>query len=565
MIQNLQELSLAQLRMIEDSLDSYLFKQPLSGEDFHKSYRKNKQSFDLLIKQTVKLQRVIKKAFQKQKEKLPQLVKLHRIIAASEIKGGWITRNGAHVYINDDPNGVSESAITSAKDTKEMGFYQSGLKEVTTSMPVNDIMQRNVTQEEFRDNKEPTFGRQVTKAIIVVVQDIRDAKSPLEVVDGWHRIRQAQFNSDNKIPVKVLFKAPVDKITAAEGDDDYINDDEWDSEDIDMAGDINVGLMPIYTNGAQTTAEELNIGSAIDASHAPAQKFLTNYSLKLARDINATTKTNIKQAIQTSLSLGENRDALTSRINDIIDNEYRSQMIAQTESIRAYSQGRLAVGRDIGYDQKTWNAQDDACTYCAALDGETIDINDSWDGDIAVVDSAPLHPNCRCDNSLSRSDDNVSAKEKLQSIKAGWITRNGAHVLLPDDDGPSTTGATIMNPAQIGEAALDRMDFTQPTKVPTDGSFSRYHAEHMLKYNAALQADHDRQNDPNIPTNIKDIIYSADVGGNVFPTGMAEHILENLPSGLSQNESLTKTLRQWGKSTEMVWKIKNNIQQQKTV
>src|ERR1017187_686481 len=43
--------------------------------------------------------------------------------------------------------------------------------------------------------------------------------------------------------------------------------------------------------------------------------------------------------------------------------------------------------------QKTWNAEGGSCDECAALDGDTIDADALFDGDL---DGPPFHPNCEC-------------------------------------------------------------------------------------------------------------------------------------------------------------------------
>ena len=97
--------------------------------------------------------------------------------------------------------------LSKAVDTKEFGFQGQGLKEVTTALRLNDIPRRSITTPEYRDydvNLKP--GRQVTKPIIATVQDISDPNCPIEIVDGWHRWRQAVANKDETIPVKYIFK-----------------------------------------------------------------------------------------------------------------------------------------------------------------------------------------------------------------------------------------------------------------------------------------------------------------------------------------------------------------------
>ena len=43
--------------------------------------------------------------------------------------------------------------------------------------------------------------------------------------------------------------------------------------------------------------------------------------------------------------------------------------------------------------EKTWQAEGGSCDECAALDGDTIDADALFDGDL---DGPPYHPNCEC-------------------------------------------------------------------------------------------------------------------------------------------------------------------------
>lgn len=311
-----------QLVAIEASLNSYLFKQPESGENWHSSYKDNKESFDLLAKQTAALERIVRSFFLKQKADIEQLVSLSK--------------------------------------------------------------------------------------------------------------------------------------TA------------WSKQNQKLANALADGIFPIYTNGARAQAAAFKTLTPITASavNSPAQKFLTDYTLQLASDLNDTTQANIKQAIQTSLALGESRDELTNRINDLIDNPYRAQMIAQTESVRAFNQGRLAVGREYGYESKQWDAVPDACPNCADLDGVIVGIDELFPSDLGDVDSPPLHPNCRCGDHLIKvapadaENADVSAKEMLRTIYGDdyWFTAaSGAHVHVVDgviqNKAPAKTEGLPKSPLEKVEAA----------------------------------------------------------------------------------------------------------------
>jgi hypothetical protein len=99
------------------------------------------------------------------------------------------------------PKGVGE--ITKPIKTREFGF--DGMYEVKTRIPTKDIARRNIKMPEFRDERVvERAGREVKKPIVALVKDIRDPSSPIDIVDGWHRYRQAIANKDKTIPIKFI-------------------------------------------------------------------------------------------------------------------------------------------------------------------------------------------------------------------------------------------------------------------------------------------------------------------------------------------------------------------------
>ena len=91
--------------------------------------------------------------------------------------------------------------------TKEFGFTEQGLFEKVVNVPLEDIPKRSITNPEYRDNDVvATAGKKVKKPIIATVENIDDPNSPIEIIDGWHRWRQAVANKDKTIPVKFIYK-----------------------------------------------------------------------------------------------------------------------------------------------------------------------------------------------------------------------------------------------------------------------------------------------------------------------------------------------------------------------
>lgn len=70
--------------------------------------------------------------------------------------------------------------------------------------------------------------------------------------------------------------------------------------------------------------------------------------------------------------------------------QYRMEMIARTEVLRAHNQGRIKFHGEVGVQKLEWLAMEDErmCPVCGGLDGKVFDTDQ--------FPSQPAHPNCRC-------------------------------------------------------------------------------------------------------------------------------------------------------------------------
>ncbi len=170
---------------------------------------------------------------------------------------------------------------------------------------------------------------------------------------------------------------------------------DWDEE---LARAIEKPLGRSMELGAGVAQEELG-EQIVDwtLQNPKAQQFVREHSLKLAKDINKTTEKKLKSALLTGLNLGEGKDALAKRVGAVLTDAktWRSKLIAQTETIRAYSQGSLQLYKEGGIAKKQWlDGQANACPICEDLDGVIVNMNESFPGG---YDAPPdPHPGCRC-------------------------------------------------------------------------------------------------------------------------------------------------------------------------
>ena len=180
-----------------------------------------------------------------------------------------------------------------------------------------------------------------------------------------------------------------------------ISEAEWDEWDTMLAKELAKSLAGPIAAGAEAARKDLP-GIIVDwhLGNPKAQEWLGKYSLNLAKGLNETTRDEIRQALKTGLSLGETRDELAKRVGAVAEDmvTWRAKMIAQTETINAYTQGSLQLYRESGVvKKKTWlDGQPLACEFCQDLDGTSVDLDSEFESPLGNVQGPALHPGCRC-------------------------------------------------------------------------------------------------------------------------------------------------------------------------
>jgi len=164
---------------------------------------------------------------------------------------------------------------------------------------------------------------------------------------------------------------------------------QWKGEHLLLKVLITDSLKDAIIAGGELTELDTKIDIGWSGSNKPAIDFLNKYSLKLAGQLSDTTVERIKAQLNASLADGRNQAEAIAKIAEIVDDPARAEMIARTESIRAFSEGRLAVAEEVGADRKQWSATSGACAICEPLDNEVTELDGDFDG----YDAPPAHPN----------------------------------------------------------------------------------------------------------------------------------------------------------------------------
>lgn len=125
--------------------------------------------------------------------------------------------------------------------------------------------------------------------------------------------------------------------------------------------------------------------------------FVREYTFSLIRRIDGTTVDLVQKALEAWVTAGGTLADLTSAMQSIFNNPVRAQLIAQTESTRAYQEGAERRWQDAGVKKAKWRTVMDnhVCPTCKALHGKVASLVEGWYYGGKYY-RPPAHPNCRC-------------------------------------------------------------------------------------------------------------------------------------------------------------------------
>jgi hypothetical protein len=246
-----------------------------------------------------------------------------------------------------------------------------------------------------------------------------------------------QFERDRKALMATLRSPPrLGEVEAKAGTIDWQEiGREWEEYLQEAGDDWRAAFLPGMYGVAVDSGEAWSIalGAQFDVRQLYSEAWLVDYSMPFTRDVTRVTgdalNTLLRQALEEGWSIPQMRRHLGLVFQQWMDGDltpdefswfqarmpnWRTEMIARTETIRASTAGDLEVFDAYGAEGKQWWTAPGACVFCAAEHGKVIGVRETFyrqgdrvnvqDGDATQtmaleyedVQGPPLHPNCRC-------------------------------------------------------------------------------------------------------------------------------------------------------------------------
>ena len=169
----------------------------------------------------------------------------------------------------------------------------------------------------------------------------------------------------------------------------------WDEAGKELAQVVTPFSERVYLEAAQRMIAEAPIGVDWSLVNEAASNWSRDYSFRLVKDINETSRRATGQAASNYFDQGWTMGDLRRKLGSIYS-PVRAEMIAVTEVTRAAAEGERGVAgelRNQGIDMvEVWQTNNDelVCPICGPRHGRKIGTN--WNRS----DGPPAHPRCRC-------------------------------------------------------------------------------------------------------------------------------------------------------------------------
>ena len=186
-------------------------------------------------------------------------------------------------------------------------------------------------------------------------------------------------------------------------------------------GEFADAALPFYADLKPEGIDKLatKVFTIVDTN---ALDFMAQYNLTLAGDVHRELSDGIKRVIMQAIVEGKGTDDIVRDLGKVVlykdsfkqagtkvfsKAQYRMEMIARTEVLRAHNMGRLKFHQHVGVKRLEWMTMGDerTCPVCGPLNGKIFPAE--------KFPQQPAHPFCRCTN---LPDMNSFEFEKIENL-----------------------------------------------------------------------------------------------------------------------------------------------------
>ena len=152
----------------------------------------------------------------------------------------------------------------------------------------------------------------------------------------------------------------------------------------------------------------MGVGFDYTMVHTAARDWARAYSADLITNVNATTRSAVRESVARWYTNGEHLDALTKDLAPTFGKQ-RARMIAQTETTKAAARGTLTSYSASGVVKAmVWLTANDekVCPWCGSLDGQIVELTGNFSDKLPpelqaklkgrTFQTPPAHVSCRC-------------------------------------------------------------------------------------------------------------------------------------------------------------------------
>jgi SPP1 gp7 family putative phage head morphogenesis protein len=222
----------------------------------------------------------------------------------------------------------------------------------------------------------------------------------------------------------------------------------WETEHGKLMADLRPRIERMVMTGIQNAGNYVPIVWDVAVIARDAVDWAASYTYGLVNGLNDNTQRLLRSAVShwvetPGATIGDLRKELAPAFG-----EYRAQMIAVTETTRAFAQGNQIVQRELQGAgirmERRWNTSNDelVCPVCAPNDGKFE--SEGW-----TVPEPPAHPNCRCWETLgvptgvTARPEGEMPRSQLEGLDIEGLERAGLGVSERGFRGPWAAGDVI--------------------------------------------------------------------------------------------------------------------------